>query len=195
MINDARKRKVTSGRISLISLNFFTVRQGLPVTGYRDGRRCAVECRAFQGPDWNAEWRSASVFGGVRSNAGVSLSTGVLRMKSRESLVRLKEFQVKDKRRQLAQLQLMMSEFERMSKELESQIAIEEKKSGITDPGHFAYPTFAKAARQRSDNLQVSIRELKVQQDAAELALEEAEAEFAKASALEERDNAVRMRA
>ena len=116
-------------------------------------------------------------------------------MKSRESLVRLKEFQVKDKRRQLAQLQLMMSEFERMSKELESQIAIEEKKSGITDPNHFAYPTFAKAARQRADNLQVSIRELKVQQDAAELALEEAEAEFAKASALEERDNAVRMRA
>lgn len=116
-------------------------------------------------------------------------------MKSRESLVRLKEFQVKEKRRQLAQLQLMMSEFERMSKELESQIAIEEKKSGISDPNHFAYPTFAKAARQRADNLQVSIRELKVQQDAAELALEEAEAEYAKAAALEERDNAVRMRA
>jgi hypothetical protein len=131
----------------------------------------------------------------VHFNAGVSLSTGVLRMKSRESLVRLKEFQVKDKRRQLAQLQLMMSEFERMSKELETQIAIEEKKSGITDPTHFAYPTFAKAARQRSDNLQVSIRELKVQQDAAELSLEEAEAEFAKAAALEERDNAVRLRA
>ncbi|NVP55593.1 MULTISPECIES: flagellar export protein FliJ [Rhizobiaceae] len=116
-------------------------------------------------------------------------------MKSRESLVRLKEFQVKEKRRQLNQLQMMMSEFERMSKELESQIAIEEKRSGISDPSHFAYPTFAKAARQRADNLLVSIRELKVQQDAAELALEEAEADFAKASALEERDNAVRIRA
>ena len=116
-------------------------------------------------------------------------------MKSRESLVRLKEFQVNEKRRQLQQLQLMMSEFERMSKELENQIVLEEKKSGISDPNHFAYPTFAKAARQRADNLQVSIRELKVQQDAAELALEEAEAEFAKASALEERDNAVRLRA
>ena len=116
-------------------------------------------------------------------------------MKSRESLVRLKEFQVKDKRRQLAQLQLMMSEFERMSKELESQIAIEEKKSGITDPSHFAYPTFAKAARQRADNLQVSVRELKIQQDAAELALEEVKAEYAKAAALEERDGGVRMRA
>ncbi|MCD2183212.1 flagellar export protein FliJ [Rhizobium sp. TRM96647] len=116
-------------------------------------------------------------------------------MKSRESLVRLKEFQVKEKRRQLSQLQMMMSEFERMSKELESQIAIEEKKSGISDPNHFAYPTFAKAARQRADNLLVSIRELKVQQDAAELTLEEAEAEFAKAAALEERDNAIRIRA
>ncbi|MHA7968256.1 flagellar export protein FliJ [Rhizobium sp. CAU 1783] len=116
-------------------------------------------------------------------------------MKSRESLVRLKGFQVTEKRRQLQQLQSMMAEFERMAKELENQIAIEEKKSGISDPNHFAYPTFAKAARQRADNLQVSIRELKVQQEAAELALEEAEAEHAKAAALEERDGQMRIRA
>ena len=116
-------------------------------------------------------------------------------MKSRESLVRLKGFQVTEKRRQLQQLQSMMSEFERMAKELEAQIDIEEKKSGITDPNHFAYPTFAKAARQRADNLQVSIRELKVQQEAAELALEEAEAEYQKAAALEERDGQMRVRA
>jgi flagellar export protein FliJ len=116
-------------------------------------------------------------------------------MKSRESLVRLKGFQVTEKRRQLQQLQSMMSEFERMAKELENQIAIEEKKSGISDPNHFAYPTFAKAARQRADNLQVSIRELKVQQEAAELGLEEAEAEHAKAAALEERDGQMRIRA
>eukprot|EP01035_Chromulina_nebulosa_P004239 gene4239-5780_t len=106
-------------------------------------------------------------------------------MKSRESLVRLKGFQVTEKRRQLQQLQSMMAEFERMAKELEAQIGIEEKKSGITDQNHFAYPTFAKAARQRADNLQVSIRELKVQQEAAELGLEEAEADYQKAAALE----------
>jgi hypothetical protein len=42
MINDARKRKVTSGRISLISLNFFYgsagiagSRAGMPVFGVR----------------------------------------------------------------------------------------------------------------------------------------------------------------
>ncbi len=118
--------------------------------------------------------------------------TGVLRMKSSESLVRLKEFQVNDKRRQLNQIQLMMSEFDRMAAELEYQIAAEEKKSGITDPTHFAYPTFAKAARQRADNLQGSIRELRVQQDAAELAVEVAEAERDKAAALESRDTNTR---
>ncbi|MEM6460691.1 MAG: flagellar export protein FliJ [Pseudomonadota bacterium] len=109
-------------------------------------------------------------------------------MKSSENLVRLKEFQVNDKRRQLSQIQLMMSELERMAAELEYQISAEEKKAGISDPSHFAYPTFAKAARQRADNLQGSIRELRVQQDAAQLAVEEAEAELDKASALEVRD-------
>ncbi len=113
-------------------------------------------------------------------------------MKSSGSLVRLKEFQVNDKRRQLNQIQLMMAEFERMAAELEYQIAAEEKKAGISDPAHFAYPTFAKAARQRADNLQGSIRELRVQQDAAELALEEAESELQKATALEERDGHTR---
>ncbi len=113
-------------------------------------------------------------------------------MKSRESLVRLKEFQLKEKRRQLKQLQMMMAEFERMAKDLENQIQYEEKKSGITDPSHFAYSTFAKAARQRSDNLQVSIKELKMQQEAAESLVDELQSEFDKASALEERDQRLR---
>jgi F0F1-type ATP synthase membrane subunit b/b' len=75
------------------------------------------------------------------------------------------------------------------------QISVEENKSGITDPTHFAYPTFAKAARQRADNLEVSIRELKTQQETAEAALAESEAEFERASALENRDMAQRARA
>ena len=116
-------------------------------------------------------------------------------MKSRESLVRLKEFQVNEKRRQLQQLQMMTAEFDRMTKDLESQIVLEEKKSGISDPNHFAYPTFAKAARQRADNLQVSIRELRSQEEALESALEEMQAEYAKAAALEERDSGTRARA
>jgi flagellar export protein FliJ len=109
-------------------------------------------------------------------------------MKSRESLVRLKLFQVNEKRRQLLQLDMMIAEFDRMSAELESQIAYEEKKAGITDQNHFAYPTFAKAARQRRENLGVSQRDLKGQREGAEALLQEAEAELKKAEMLEGRD-------
>lgn len=113
-------------------------------------------------------------------------------MKPRESLVRLKLFQVKEKRRQIGQLDLMMGEFERMAGELDAQIQSEEKKAGISDMAHFAYPTFAKAARQRRDNLFGSIRDLVAQKEAAEAELVEAEAELAKVEALEERDGKVR---
>jgi hypothetical protein len=113
-------------------------------------------------------------------------------MKSRENLVRLKQFQVNEKRRQLMQIDMMMAEFQRMAAELDLQIAAEEKKAGITDIGHFAYPTFAKAARQRRDNLNNSQTDLQQQKLAAEAALEEAESSLAKAEMLESRDGRAR---
>ena len=109
-------------------------------------------------------------------------------MKSRENLVRLKQFKVGEKRRHLLQLDMMIAEFERMAAELEAQISSEEKKSGITDVNHFAYPTFAKAARQRRDNLRNSQIDLAQQKEAAQIALDEAEQELAKAEMLESRD-------
>jgi len=109
-------------------------------------------------------------------------------MKTRENLVRLKQFQVNDKRRQLLQLDMMIAEFERMAGELEVQILAEEKKAGITDISHFAYPTFAKAARLRRDNLKNSQHDLLQQRNAAESVLAEAEAELSKAEMLESRD-------
>lgn len=113
-------------------------------------------------------------------------------MKSRENLVRLKLFQVNEKRRQLTQLETMIAEFDRMAAELDHQVEAEEKKTGITDISHFAYSTFAKAARQRRDNLTHSKDELIGQRDAAEADLSEAEAELSKAQMLEERDGKVR---
>ncbi|MBU2191769.1 MAG: flagellar export protein FliJ [Alphaproteobacteria bacterium] len=109
-------------------------------------------------------------------------------MKTRENLVRLKQFQVNDKRRQLLQLDMMIAEFERMAGELEVQILAEEKKAGITDITHFAYPTFAKAPRLRRDNLKNSQHDLLQQRNAAESLLAEAEAELSKAEMLESRD-------
>ena len=110
-------------------------------------------------------------------------------MKSRENLVRLKRFQVNEKRRQIMQLDMMIAEFDRMANELELQIAAEEKKSGIADVNHFAYPTFAKAARVRRDNLKNSQADLGLQKKSAESLLAEAEAELSKAEMLETRDH------
>lgn len=113
-------------------------------------------------------------------------------MKSRENLVRLKQFQANEKRRQLLQLDMMMADFERMASELDVQIQAEERKAGITDTNHFAYPTFARAARQRRDNLQASQAGLAAQRAEAEAAVEEAEAELARAEMLENRDHKAR---
>jgi len=111
-------------------------------------------------------------------------------MKSRESLLRLKRFQVDEKRRQVTQIETMMAEFQRMADELDNQIKSEQERVGISDITHFAYPTFAKAAIQRRDNLTASADELVGQLEAAQDALAEAVEELKKFEQLEERDNA-----
>jgi flagellar protein FliJ len=112
-------------------------------------------------------------------------------MKSRDGLVRLKRFQVDEKRRQVAQIEAMIAEFERMAKELNDQILAEQERSGIHDANHFAYPTFAKAATQRRDNLAASGDALKDRLAAARADFDEAAAELEKVEAIAERDQAV----
>ncbi len=109
-------------------------------------------------------------------------------MKTRDSVLRLKRFQVQEKARQVAQIETMISQFRVMVDDLASQIAYEEKRAGIDDVNHFAYPTFAKAARLRQENLQNSIRDLEDQKVTAEQALELVQEELTKAEMLEERD-------
>jgi flagellar export protein FliJ len=109
-------------------------------------------------------------------------------MKSRETLIRLKRFQVDEKRRQVTQLESMINEFERMAHELDVQIEAEQNRSGIHDVTHFAYPTFAKAARTRRDNLLASAGELKAQLVDARNALADAFEDLKKVELLEERD-------
>ena len=74
-------------------------------------------------------------------------------MKSRDTLIRLKKFQVDEKRRKVAQIEAMIAEFERMVADLDREIQVEQDRAGIHDPAHFAYPTYAKAAIQRRENL------------------------------------------
>jgi flagellar export protein FliJ len=111
-------------------------------------------------------------------------------MKSRETLIRLKRFQVDEKRRRVAQIQTMIAEFERMAADLDREIAAEEQKAGISDPGHFAYPTYAKAAMQRRENLRRSAQDLQSQLDDAQAELGEAFEELKKVEILDDRERA-----
>jgi flagellar export protein FliJ len=111
-------------------------------------------------------------------------------MKSRETLIRLKKFQVDEKRRRVAQIEAMIADFDRMAGDLEREISTEQDRAGIQDPSHFAYPTYAKAAIQRRENLKRSADELKVQLDDAKASLGEAFEELKKVELLDERDQA-----
>jgi len=111
-------------------------------------------------------------------------------MKSRDTLIRLRRFQVEEKRRRVAQIEAMIGEFSRMIVDLEREIALEEQRAGISDPSHFAYPTYARAARARRDNLQRSAEELRSQLADAKNQLEEAHAELSKVQSLEGREKA-----
>ena len=109
-------------------------------------------------------------------------------MKSRDTLVRLKKFQADEKRRRVNQIEMMIAEFGRMAGDLDREIAAEESRTGVKDQSHYAYSTYARAARSRRDNLAHSAQELKAQLDDARSALEAASDELAKAQVLESRE-------
>lgn len=109
-------------------------------------------------------------------------------MKSRDAILRLKRFQVEESRRRVAQLETMIAEFSRMALELNREITNEETRTGNVDPAHFAYSTYARAARARRDNLKNSATDLGGQLEDAKGRLAEAQEELNKAQGLENRE-------
>jgi len=103
-------------------------------------------------------------------------------------------FEAREKARKVADLEAMIREFELMAEDLDRQISNEEERTGVRDPGHFAYSTFAKAARQRRDNLHTSVEGLRAKLEAAMLERDIAAEDLAKAEAPEARDVAPRGR-
>jgi septation ring formation regulator EzrA len=76
-------------------------------------------------------------------------------------------FEYDEKRQQVNDLEMMIADFRRMANDLDQQIKVEQQASGISDVNHFAYPTFARAAITRRDNLRSSIAELEKRLDRA----------------------------
>lgn len=83
--------------------------------------------------------------------------------KGRERQLQMARFAAAQKKRQIQGLQTMLLEFKRIIAELDLQILEEERRSGIEDPQHFAYPPFARAALLRRKNLQDSVQNIATQ--------------------------------
>ena len=65
-------------------------------------------------------------------------------------------------RRNLACIERLIGDLSMEVQELEQEIAVEETRVGISDPRHFAYPSYAKAAMARRDNLVRTVEELRL---------------------------------
>lgn len=89
-------------------------------------------------------------------------------MKARETALRLKRFTADEAARKVAGLEQMIRDMQGMANDLDRQIEAEEGRTGIKDPAHFSYSTFAKSAAQRRDKIVLSINDLMVKLAAAE---------------------------
>jgi flagellar protein FliJ len=115
-------------------------------------------------------------------------------MKPRDTALRLKRFEASEKARKVGSIETMILDFEHMAVDLSRQIAAEEERTGVRDPAHFAYSTFAKAAALRRANLLTSVTDLRVKLDAARQEHEDALTELRKLEPVEIRDSDRQMR-
>lgn len=115
-------------------------------------------------------------------------------MRSRKTLIQLRRFEVDERRQIVSDIETMMVDLQQISVDLERQIQAEQERTGVDDVNHYAYPTFAKAAIQRRDNLNNSVKDLEVKLEESRDLLVEAFEELKKVELIEERD-AERVRA
>ncbi len=104
-------------------------------------------------------------------------------MKAREAALRIKRFEADENSRKVANLESMIADFNSMAADLDRQVQAEEDRTGIKDPNHFAYSTFAKSATHRRNNLRASASGLKEKLEAAVKSRDDAVGQVSEASA------------
>lgn len=88
-------------------------------------------------------------------------------MSSRETQLQALQFELAEARQVLADIDGMTADLVRLADELGMQIEVEQERHHIRDANHFAYPTSAKAALMRRNNLLSSIADLKARREEA----------------------------
>ncbi len=112
-------------------------------------------------------------------------------MRSKNTYLRLQRFRVEERRRQVQAIEAMIADFRRKQDDLDHQIAAEEQRNGVTDPGHFSYSMTAKSLRGRRDNILRSMSELKAELDDAKERFAAEESELRKLELLAEKEGGV----
>ena len=76
---------------------------------------------------------------------------------------RVEKSEDRTQRKRALQIESLIMDLERRAGGLEHEITIEQNRAGITDLAHYAYPTYAKAAALRRDNLRRTVQELRAE--------------------------------
>src|SRR5689334_1889487 len=81
-------------------------------------------------------------------------------MKRSDSLLRLKRFRVDEMKRQMATLDSMKQDAERKLSDLEDSVVRERQRSGDSDIGRLAFPSFLRSIETRRENLRATLKEI-----------------------------------
>lgn len=95
-------------------------------------------------------------------------------MKRRDSLLRLKRFRVDELKRRLGTLDEMKGDLERKLADLDETVAREKHRSGDSDIGRLAFPSFVRSIDARRDNIRSTMNELERERTAADADLNSA---------------------
>ena len=81
-------------------------------------------------------------------------------MKTHDTLIRLRKFEVDERRQKVADLESMIDDFQGMAKDLDRQVEVEQQRAGVSDVNDCHYPLWAKDAIVRRERLMDSVNEL-----------------------------------
>lgn len=81
-------------------------------------------------------------------------------MKRGDSLIRIRRFRVDEMKRQMATLDGMKLDAERKLADLEDSVVRERQRSGDSDIGRLAFPSFLRSIEVRRENLRATLKEI-----------------------------------
>ena len=111
-------------------------------------------------------------------------------MKSQDSLIRLRKFEVDERRQKVADLEMMIEDFQRMAGDLDRQVEVEQQRAGTSDMDDCRYPLWAKDAITRRERIIDSVKELEEKLDSARDDLTSSFEELKKVEKVGERETA-----